>query len=72
MEQIMEHSQVLQDVRDGDAIKTLAFGEAQLEKMPKADQPSQLTSTLLPYQLQVSNPVLDASSLLMQARVSPG
>jgi hypothetical protein len=58
MENILEVSQVLQGVRDGDVIRTLAFGEAELEKMPKAAQPEQLASTLLPYQLRVSPPVL--------------
>lgn len=53
LESLMENSEAVDTRKGSDAIKALAFGEEQLEKMPKADQPSQLKTQLLPYQLQV-------------------
>ncbi|KAL7950075.1 SNF2 family N-terminal domain-containing protein [Trichoderma barbatum] len=52
MEEILRASDAVQFRKGGDAIKTLAMGEEELSKMPLAEQPSQLKSTLLPYQLQ--------------------
>jgi SWI/SNF-related matrix-associated actin-dependent regulator of chromatin subfamily A3 len=53
LENILKNSEAVEMRKGGDAIKDLAIGEEQLEQMPKADQPSQLKSQLLPYQLQV-------------------
>lgn len=72
LEKILETSQVLQGVRDCDAIKTLAIGEGELEKMPKADQPFQLASSLLPYQLQVSRDLLSISPKVPSADIVQG
>ncbi|KAM5348285.1 hypothetical protein ACJ41O_008109 [Fusarium nematophilum] len=52
MESLLEKSEAVEMRKGGDAIKTLAIGEEQLEKLPKADQPAQLKAQLLPYQLQ--------------------
>ncbi|KAL6884159.1 SNF2 family N-terminal domain-containing protein [Trichoderma longibrachiatum] len=52
LEEILESSDAVEFRKGGDAIKTLALGEEDLAKMPQAAQPSQLKSTLLPYQLQ--------------------
>lgn len=53
LEEILKSSDAVEFRKGGDAIKTLAKGEEELSKMPQADQPKQLKSTLLPYQLQV-------------------
>lgn len=53
LEEILQSSDAIEFRKGGDAIKTLAMGEEQLSQMPQAEQPSQLKSTLLPYQLQV-------------------
>ncbi|KAH6895397.1 SNF2 family N-terminal domain-containing protein [Thelonectria olida] len=52
LETLLQNSESVEMRKGGDAIKDLAIGEEQLEQMPKADQPSQLKSQLLPYQLQ--------------------
>jgi SWI/SNF-related matrix-associated actin-dependent regulator of chromatin subfamily A3 len=52
-EEILKSSDAVEFRKGGDAIKTLAKGEEELSKMPQAEQPKQLKSTLLPYQLQV-------------------
>lgn len=53
MDNVLEKSQAVEMRKGGDAIKSLAIGEDELEKMPMADQPEQLKAQLLPYQLQV-------------------
>jgi SWI/SNF-related matrix-associated actin-dependent regulator of chromatin subfamily A3 len=53
MDNVLEKSQVVEMRKGGDAIKSLAIGEDELEKMPMAEQPEQLKAQLLPYQLQV-------------------
>lgn len=53
LEDILKSSDAIEFRKGNDAIKTLAMGEEQLSKMPQAEQPKQLKSTLLPYQLQV-------------------
>lgn len=50
---LLQNSEAIELRKDADAIKKLAIGEDQLEKLPKAEQPAQLKSQLLPYQLQV-------------------
>ncbi|UKZ73735.1 hypothetical protein TrVFT333_001385 [Trichoderma virens FT-333] len=52
LEEILQSSDAVEFRKGGDAIKALAMGEEELSKMPQAEQPSQLKSTLLPYQLQ--------------------
>ncbi|EEU40351.1 uncharacterized protein NECHADRAFT_91099 [Fusarium vanettenii 77-13-4] len=49
---LLQKSEAIELRNGADAIKKLAIGEDQLEKLPKADQPAQLKSQLLPYQLQ--------------------
>lgn len=53
LEELLKSSDAVEFRKGGDAIKTLAKGEEELSKMPLAEQPKQLKSTLLPYQLQV-------------------
>lgn len=72
MDQLLEKSQVLTDIREGDAIKTLSLGQAELEAMPKAQQPHQLKSALLPYQLQVSPYMFLSASQLLMFPTGPG
>ncbi|RDA82962.1 hypothetical protein CP532_0874 [Ophiocordyceps camponoti-leonardi (nom. inval.)] len=52
LEELIKISDATEFRREGDAIKTLAIDEAYLAAMPQAQQPPQLASTLLPYQLQ--------------------
>ncbi|CAM1511353.1 Fc.00g088660.m01.CDS01 [Cosmosporella sp. VM-42] len=52
LETLLQSSEAVEFRKGGDAIKALAVGEKELEKMPKADQPDQLKAQLLPYQLQ--------------------
>ncbi|KAF4976630.1 hypothetical protein FZEAL_6731 [Fusarium zealandicum] len=52
MESLLQSSEAVEMRKGGDAIKTLAIGEDELAKMPKADQPPELKAQLLPYQLQ--------------------
>ncbi|PHH64817.1 hypothetical protein CDD81_3883 [Ophiocordyceps australis] len=52
LEDLMHRSDVTQVGSRTDAIKTLASDETFLSKMAMAEQPSQLASELLPYQLQ--------------------
>ncbi|PNP38714.1 hypothetical protein TGAMA5MH_09440 [Trichoderma gamsii] len=52
LEEILKSSDAVEFRKGGDAIKALAMGEEELSKMPQAEQPKQLKSTLLPYQLQ--------------------
>ncbi|PHH73104.1 hypothetical protein CDD80_4034 [Ophiocordyceps camponoti-rufipedis] len=52
LEELIKKSDATEFRRGGDAIKTLAIDEAYLAAMPMAEQPPQLASTLLPYQLQ--------------------
>ncbi|RFU75228.1 hypothetical protein TARUN_7032 [Trichoderma arundinaceum] len=52
LEEILKSSDAVEFRKGGDAIKTLAMGEEELSKMPQAEQPNQLKSMLLPYQLQ--------------------
>lgn len=54
LESILKSSESIDLRKDGDAIKSLAISEKDLEDMPMAEQPDRLESTLLPYQLQVS------------------
>ncbi|RSL92908.1 hypothetical protein CEP52_013572 [Fusarium oligoseptatum] len=49
---LLQNSEAIELRNGADAIKKLAIGEDQLEKLPKAEQPDQLKSQLLPYQLQ--------------------
>lgn len=53
MATLLQNSEAVELRNGADAIKKLAIGEDQLEKLPKAKQPEQLKSQLLPYQLQV-------------------
>jgi SWI/SNF-related matrix-associated actin-dependent regulator of chromatin subfamily A3 len=53
MATLLQNSEAIELRNGADAIKKLAIGEDQLEKLPKAEQPAQLKSQLLPYQLQV-------------------
>lgn len=53
LETLLQSSEAVEFRKGGDPVKALAMGEEQLEKLPKATQPPQLKSTLLPYQLQV-------------------
>lgn len=53
LEELLKTSEAVEFRKGGDAIQTIAIGEDQLKKMPKADQPVQLQAQLLPYQLQV-------------------
>lgn len=64
LEELMKKSDVTEFRKGGDAIKALAIDEEHLSNMPWADQPTQLASALLPYQLQVrtSIAVTDATS----------
>ncbi|KAI5463238.1 SNF2 family N-terminal domain-containing protein [Mariannaea sp. PMI_226] len=52
LETLLRASEAVDIRKDGDSIKTLAMGEKELEKMPKANQPQRLKAKLLPYQLQ--------------------
>ncbi|KAF4513597.1 hypothetical protein G6O67_000847 [Ophiocordyceps sinensis] len=52
LEELMRQSDVAEFGKGEDAIKTLAIDAEQLSNMPLASQPTQLESTLLPYQLQ--------------------
>ncbi|PHH87241.1 hypothetical protein CDD83_9133 [Cordyceps sp. RAO-2017] len=52
LEHLMEQSDATEFRKGGDVIKTLAINEEHLAAMPLADQPRQLASSLLPYQLQ--------------------
>ncbi|KAF5022345.1 hypothetical protein F66182_5594 [Fusarium sp. NRRL 66182] len=52
MENVLENSEAVEMRKGRDAIKSLAIGEDELEKLPKANQPEQLKAQLLPYQLQ--------------------
>lgn len=54
LEDLIQKSDLAEFRRGGDAIKTFAIDEDYLSRMPLADQPTQLASSLLPYQLQVS------------------
>lgn len=53
LEEILQTSETIDTRRENGIIKTLAVDETMLSKMPFADQPSQLKSSLLPYQRQV-------------------
>ncbi|KAF4342905.1 helicase-like transcription factor [Fusarium beomiforme] len=52
MDNVLEKSEAVEMRKGGDAIKSLAIGEDELEKLPMAEQPEQLKAQLLPYQLQ--------------------
>ncbi|KPM39771.1 hypothetical protein AK830_g6775 [Neonectria ditissima] len=52
LEELLQTSEAVEMRSGDDAIKTLAIGEVELEKMPMADQPAKLKAQLLPYQLQ--------------------
>lgn len=53
MDNVLQNSEAVEMRKGGDAIKSLAIGEDELEKMPMAEQPEDLKAQLLPYQLQV-------------------
>lgn len=53
MDNVLQKSEAVEMRKGGDAIKSLAIGEDELEKMPMAEQPGDLKAQLLPYQLQV-------------------
>ncbi|KAM4056760.1 HIRAN domain-containing protein [Hirsutella rhossiliensis] len=52
LEELMKKSDVAEFRKGGDAIKPFAIDEEHLSNMPLADQPAELASALLPYQLQ--------------------
>ncbi|GKU21611.1 unnamed protein product [Fusarium langsethiae] len=52
MDNVLQKSEAVEMRKGDDAIKSLAIGEDELEKMPMADQPEDLKAQLLPYQLQ--------------------
>lgn len=52
MEELLKQSEAIDLRRDADAMKKLAMNEDELAKLPMADQPAALLSTLLPYQRQ--------------------
>ncbi|KAF4954064.1 hypothetical protein FSARC_12231 [Fusarium sarcochroum] len=52
MENVLQKSEAVEMRKGGDAIKSLAIAEDELEKLPMAEQPEQLKAQLLPYQLQ--------------------
>ncbi|KAL4729593.1 hypothetical protein ACLX1H_004013 [Fusarium chlamydosporum] len=52
MDNVLQKSEAVEMRKGGDAIKSLAIGEDELEKMPMAEQPGDLKAQLLPYQLQ--------------------
>jgi SWI/SNF-related matrix-associated actin-dependent regulator of chromatin subfamily A3 len=53
MQDLVQASAVVNFRASGDAIKTLAMDEETLSKLPMAEQPASVKSSLLPYQLQV-------------------
>lgn len=59
MDNVLQKSEAVEMRKGGDAIKSLAIGEDELEKMPMAEQPEDLKAQLLPYQLQVCFPTLN-------------
>lgn len=54
IEDILQSSEAIDPRKAGDAVQTLAVDEDSLMNLPNADQPAQVESKLLPYQLQVS------------------
>lgn len=52
IEQLAQLSEAMQFRSGDDNLKTLAMDEEALSKLPQAEQPQELRSTLLPYQLQ--------------------
>ncbi|KAK9776630.1 putative SNF2 family N-terminal domain-containing protein [Seiridium cardinale] len=52
LQNLVAASEALDSVRTGTFTDALAIGEDQLQNMPMANQPDELKSTLLPYQLQ--------------------
>ncbi|KAM0563595.1 hypothetical protein ACHAPJ_001319 [Fusarium lateritium] len=52
MENVLQKSEAVEMRKGGDAIKSLAIAEDELEKLPMAKQPEELKAQLLPYQLQ--------------------
>ncbi|KAK7449093.1 SNF2 family domain-containing protein [Colletotrichum acutatum] len=52
LEDLAQASQAISSRPRGDAVKSLVMDEEFLSKMPMAEQPAVLESTLLPYQLQ--------------------
>ncbi|KKY36021.1 putative rad5-like protein [Diaporthe ampelina] len=52
LEQLAQLSQAMQFRSGDDNLKTLAMDEEALSKLPQAEQPQELRSALLPYQLQ--------------------
>lgn len=52
LDQLAQLSQAVQFRSGDDNLKTLAMDEEALSKLPQADQPKEIRSTLLPYQLQ--------------------
>ena len=67
LEELLHTSEKVEFRKGADAIQTMAFGEKELEKMPKADQPARLKAKLLPYQLQVCHlhAIFDVDSLIL-------
>ncbi|KAF4449940.1 hypothetical protein F53441_6859 [Fusarium austroafricanum] len=68
MDNVLQKSEAVEMRKGGDAVKSLAIGEDELEKLAMAEQPKQLKAQLLPYQLQglawmasKENPQLPAS-----------
>jgi SWI/SNF-related matrix-associated actin-dependent regulator of chromatin subfamily A3 len=52
LEELAATSQAVNFRANADIAQTLAMDEDQLSKLPQAEQPTQLSATLLPYQLQ--------------------
>ncbi|KXJ92263.1 RAD5-like protein [Microdochium bolleyi] len=52
LQDLLDRTQTLDARTESDLLKTFAMDEEALEKLPKADQPAELHSKLLPYQLQ--------------------
>lgn len=58
LEQLTRVSEAVLSRAGGDIVKTLAMDENSLSQMPMAEQPKALSATLLPYQLQVREPLV--------------
>jgi SWI/SNF-related matrix-associated actin-dependent regulator of chromatin subfamily A3 len=54
LDMLLQSSEVVDTRADADMLKDFAMDEAALSKLPMAQQPKELLSQLLPYQLQVS------------------
>lgn len=54
LDDILQNSKAVEMRQGTDAVRSIAVGEQDLANMAQAEQPQQLLSKLLPYQLQVS------------------